>query len=406
MTFGNDGARNCLCDPYIQVDALKPEIFTQVVLDIPGKQVCNGITWWQDKHCDKPYKIENYGENYNSSVIGGSGGKGCGKGKGEGKGDGQCLQPFIKSSYLRVALHHRASEDDTWTEYGPSFFFDQYGPYVMRLDSAITAMQVRLVMVCTDSAGPAAFPTSFTGWGYAASPQGRYRDTSRLNGWNTSSAQFKCVKTEADDCNCELSSKDKCRQAKYKRCDDATRTVKVALLSEITHFGWNTTLKTEIKQMLEKSAPPSLLGDTASDYSPGVAAGSFGNAAGINCDAVNNDKHPLGKLLDKHFRGWRTPGDGQYVQEPHEHKAPELITLKSGKKWHVVASKRNKGGDTADERGVFLVEKRLVCFREVKESTNKHMVCCVSKLINSPLKDPALLTIEQNKTRAAILRNF
>ena len=65
MTFGDDGARNCMCDPYVQVNAYKAEIFTQVrgcardrsvsvfdavffqvVLDIPGKQVCNSVQWW------------------------------------------------------------------------------------------------------------------------------------------------------------------------------------------------------------------------------------------------------------------------------------------------------------------------------------------------------------------------
>ena len=64
MTFLDDGGRNCLCDPYVQVNALKPEIVTQVdphvfdsdfldicfrqqvVLEIPGKQVCNGASWW------------------------------------------------------------------------------------------------------------------------------------------------------------------------------------------------------------------------------------------------------------------------------------------------------------------------------------------------------------------------
>ena len=114
------------------------------------------------KSKDHTYKVNNYG-NYNSSVIGIQGegvapAKGC---------HGGCLQPFISSSYLRVALHYRASEDGDWTEYGPSFFFDNYGPYTMKLDSAITAKQLRIVMVCTDSAGPAAFPTSFTGsWPY------------------------------------------------------------------------------------------------------------------------------------------------------------------------------------------------------------------------------------------------
>ena len=100
------------------------------------------------------YRLNNYGNNYDSAIIGGSGAQGC---------HGGCIQPFIESSYLRVALHHRASEDEDWTEYGPSFFFDKYGPYEMKLDSPITAMQLRLVMVCTDSASPAAFPTSFTG---------------------------------------------------------------------------------------------------------------------------------------------------------------------------------------------------------------------------------------------------
>lgn len=173
----------------------------------------------------------------------------------------------------------------------------------------------------------------------------------------------------------------------------------------ITYFNWDDEVRGLIKETLEKSAPLLLgdtHGDTASDSSP-VAAGSFGNNAAVDCDAVNNATHPLGKVLDQHFRGWQTPGDGKFAQEPHEHDPPETITLDNGKQWHVVASKRNKG------KGIFLVEKRLVCFREVDSDTKvqKPMVCCVKKGFKVTAEsNPAALTLRQNMTKAAILRNF
>ena len=61
---------------------------------------------------------------------------------------------------------------------------------------------------------------------------------------------------------------------------------------------------------------------------------------------------------------------------------------------------------------MFVVEKRLVCFREVKEENNENdvrpMVCCVTKQTSLAdlTKKAASLTVEQNKTKAAILRNF
>ena len=145
------------------------------------------------------------------------------------------------------------------------------------------------------------------------------------------------------------------------------RTFKVEIQAETTDFNWNS----EVINAATRAIDPI--------------------SGAIDCDQVNNDA-----VIEKHFAGWATPGDGSFVQEPPLGSNTTVRVFTSSD------SQRHLDAFASKKRAMVLgyqVEKKLIC---VQNSTIAP-ICCAQKNANS---DRQYNWTHSDNILSAVVRNF